>query len=125
MTDVAKALENRKLPTSPPITRVSHSAKPNPVTLAPATPEIVQLVELGDPRRDIPPCASCHRAGSGGPIEAPILAEQGHEYLVKQLQLYASGERHNDVYARMRTIAARLTPAEIEGLSAYYRAGFR
>jgi hypothetical protein len=39
--------------------------------------------------------------------------------------MYASGDRRNDVYGRMRTIAARLTPAEIDGLATYYRAGFR
>jgi hypothetical protein len=38
---------------------------------------------------------------------------------------HASGERRNDVYGRMRTIASRLTPAEINGLAAYYRAGFK
>ena len=86
---------------------------------------ISSLVELGDPSRNIPPCASCHRQGSGGPIETPILAEQHNEYFVQQLQKYASGERRNDVYGRMRTIAAQLTEAEIEGLAAHYRAGFR
>jgi hypothetical protein len=39
--------------------------------------------------------------------------------------MYAAGERRNDVYGRMRTIAAKLTPTEIDGLAAYYRAGFR
>jgi hypothetical protein len=39
--------------------------------------------------------------------------------------MYASGERRNDVYARMRVIAAQLTPREIDGLSRYYSAGFR
>jgi len=39
--------------------------------------------------------------------------------------LYASGERRNDVYGRMRVIASKLTPAEINGLAVYYRAGFR
>jgi cytochrome c553 len=85
----------------------------------------VRLVELGDPNRNIPPCAACHRPGSGGPIETPILAEQGQEYIALQLKMYASGERRNDVYGRMRMIAARLTPAEINGLAAYYRAGFK
>ena len=75
--------------------------------------------------RNIPPCAACHRPGSGGPIETPILAEQGKEYIVAQLKMYASGDRRNDVYGRMRTIAAKLTPAEIDGLATYYRAGFR
>ena len=55
----------------------------------------------------------------------PILAEQGKEYIVRQMKLYASGERRNDVYGRMRIIAAQLTANEIEGLATYYRAGFR
>jgi cytochrome c553 len=93
-------------------------------TLAESPAAIVRLVELGDPRRNIPPCASCHRPGSGGPIETPILAEQGRDYLIAQLKMYASGERRNDVYARMRIIAAKLTPSEIDGLATYYRAGF-
>jgi cytochrome c553 len=55
----------------------------------------------------------------------PKLHEQGHNYLVLQLQAYASGERRNDLLARMRTIATRLTQTEINGLAAYYAAGFR
>ena len=98
---------------------------PNPVTLADAPAGIVQLVDLGDPNRNIPPCAACHRRGAGGPIETPVLAEQQAEYIARQLRLYASGERRNDVYARMRIIASKLTSAEIDGLAAYYRAGFR
>jgi cytochrome c553 len=82
-------------------------------------------VEIGDPSRNLPPCASCHRPGSGGPIETPILSEQHTEYLIQQLQLYASGERRNDVYGRMRIIAAKLAPAEITGLARHYRQGFR
>ena len=85
----------------------------------------MRLVELGDPSRNIPPCASCHRPGSGGPIETPILAEQWKEYVALQLKMYASGDRRNDVYGRMRDIASKLTPAEINGLATYYRAGFR
>jgi cytochrome c553 len=98
---------------------------PNPATLAASPPAIVQLVELGDPRRNIPPCAACHRAGAGGPVETPVLAEQRAEYLVQQLKLFASGERRNDVYGRMRILAPKLTSTEIDGLAAYYRAGFR
>ena len=61
----------------------------------------------------------------GGPIETPILSEQWKEYVALQLKMYASGDRRNDVYGRMREIASRLTPAEINGLATYYRAGFR
>src|SRR5262249_57081675 len=98
---------------------------PNRVTLAAPPAVIVQLVELGDPKRNVPPCAACHRRGAGGPIETPVLAEQQAQYIAGQLRLYASGERRNDVYARMRTIASKLTPGEIDALAAYYRAGFR
>jgi cytochrome c553 len=124
MTDVAKALEEAVI--ADVAAYYAGQAKRNPVlaTLAESPAAIVRLVELGDPRRNIPPCASCHRPGSGGPIETPILAEQGRDYLIAQLKMYASGERRNDVYARMRIIAAKLTPSEIEGLATYYRAGF-
>jgi cytochrome c553 len=125
MTDVAKGLDEANIADVAAYYAGQPQRNLPPVTLAQSPPAIVQLVELGDPRRNIPPCAACHRAGAGGPIEAPVLAEQREEYLLQQLQLYASGERHNDVYARMRTVASRLTEAEMKGLAAYYRAGFR
>jgi cytochrome c553 len=125
MTDLAKALGESDIADVAAYYAGQPQRKPNPITLAESPPAIVQLVELGDPRRNIPPCASCHRAGAGGPIETPVLAEQHTEYLMRQLKLYASGDRRNDVYARMRLIAARLTEDEIKGLAGYYRAGFR
>jgi cytochrome c553 len=125
MTDLAKALNESDIADVAAYYAGQPQRNPNPVTLAESPPAIVQLVELGDPRRHIPPCASCHRTGAGGPIETPVLAEQRDEYLVQQLKLYASGERRNDVYARMRLIASRLTEHEIKGLAGYYRAGFR
>src|SRR5262245_33680592 len=125
MTDIAKALEEPMIADVAAYYAGQPKRNPNPATLGELPASIVRLVELGDPNRNIPPCAACHRPGSGGPIEAPILSEQGREYLAQQLRMYASGERRNDVYARMRAIAARLTPAEIDGLSRYYNAGFR
>jgi cytochrome c553 len=125
MTDIAKALEEPMIADVAAYYAGQPKRNPNPATLGELPASIVRLVELGDANRNIPPCAACHRPGSGGPIEAPILAEQGREYLAQQLRMYASGERRNDVYARMRAIAAKLTPAEIDGLSRYYNAGFR
>lgn len=125
MTDVAKELKEADIADVAAYYAGQPQRNPNPVTLAESPPAIVELVELGDPRRNIPPCASCHRAASGGPIETPVLAEQHAEYLIQQLNLYASGERRNDVYARMRLIASRLSQDEIKGLAGYYRAGFR
>jgi cytochrome c553 len=125
MTGIAMALDEAVIADVAAYYAGQPQRNPNPVTLAESPSAIVQLVELGDPRRNIPPCASCHRAGAGGPIETPVLAEQRAEYLVQQLKLYASGERRNDVYARMRTIASKLSASEIDGLAAYYRAGFK
>src|SRR5262245_59762933 len=125
MTDIQKALDESTLADIAAYYAAQPKRNPNPATLADPPPAIVRLVELGDPSRNIPPCASCHRPGSGGPIETPILAEQGKDYIVSQLKMYAAGERRNDVYGRMRAIAPKLTPAEIDGLATYYRAGFR
>jgi cytochrome c553 len=125
MTSLAKALREPEIADVAAYYAGQPQRNPNPVTIAPSSAAILQLVELGDPRRNIPPCAACHRAGAGGPIEAPVLAEQHDEYLLRQLQLYASGERRNDVYGRMRLIASRLTEEEMKGLAGYYRAGFR
>jgi cytochrome c553 len=125
MTGIAKALEEGQIADVAAYYAGQPKRNPNPATLADAPQAIVRLVELGDPARNIPPCAACHRPGAGGPIEAPILSEQERDYLILQLTRYASGERRNDVYGRMRTIAAKLTPTEIDGLARYYRAGFR
>lgn len=125
MTDLARALTDAEVADVGAYYAGQPQRRYNPATLAPAPAAIVQLVELGDPSRNIPPCASCHRPGSGGPIETPVLSEQRDEYLIQQMKAYASGARRNDVYGRMRIIAGRLTDAEIVGLADYYRTGFR
>jgi len=63
-------------------------------------------------------CQGCHGMdGLSKHPEAPNIAGQIENYLVKTLQLYRSGERKNE----MMTIAAKeLTDAEIENLAAYY-----
>jgi cytochrome c553 len=81
---------------------------------------IVRLAREGDSARRIPACNSCHVNGSGGPIETPILTGQDHLYLAAQLRAFKTGQRKNDVYRRMRAIAAQLDDREIEGLSRYY-----
>jgi len=125
MTAVAKALDEAAVADVAAYYAAQAKRNPNPVTLATSPDPIVRLVELGDPNRNIPPCAACHRPGSGGPVETPILSEQGDNYLALQLKNYAAGERRNDVYGRMRSIASKLTEAEIKGLASYYRAGFQ
>ena len=68
-------------------------------------------------------------AAGRGPRRQPAIDEpygalvrtRVSEYLVQQMQMYASGQRRSDVYGRMRTI----TPAEIHGVARHYRQGFQ
>jgi cytochrome c553 len=83
-------------------------------------PTIVKLVQDGDPSRGLPACAACHSPRAGGPIEIPTLVGLRKEYIVAQLQDFANGERKNDLYGRMRNIASKLTPQEIEAVAQYY-----
>ena len=82
--------------------------------------QIVRLVKIGDQARAMPPCDSCHGVNMTGPEESPVLLGQSPEYFEQQLRGFASGERRNDIYGRMRMIARALTPQEISGLAEYY-----
>ena len=82
--------------------------------------EIEKLAREGDSRRRIPACMSCHINGVGGPIETPTITGQNADYLLAQLNAYADGTRKNDVYGRMRSIAAQLTPEERQQLARYF-----
>jgi cytochrome c553 len=82
--------------------------------------DVENLVTKGDVRRGVPPCISCHGIEAGGPIETPTITGQYAQYLEAQLLAFASGQRHNDIYHRMRSIASRLSPDEIKLLAIYY-----
>ena len=77
------------------------------------------LVKVGDPMRNIAPCASCH-GGMEQKLGTPWLEGMPKAYLVSQLAAFASGERRNDSHAQMRNMARALTPKEIEDVSDFY-----
>ena len=81
---------------------------------------ILKLVNEGDSSRALPACRSCHDAMSGGPIETLNLVGQYPDYFSTQMRAFAAGERRNDVFGRMRTIARKLTPEEAAALAKYY-----
>jgi cytochrome c553 len=63
-------------------------------------------------------CQACHGIDGLAKIpEAPNLAGQTEEYLVKALNDFKSGARQNDM---MTLIAKPLSDAEIANLAAYY-----
>ncbi len=81
-----------------------------------------KMVEAGDGKRILPPCFVCHGAnGQGEKIDIPSLAGQQADYFERTLMQYKNGQRHNDIYSRMRLIAKQLSEAEIKALAAYYR----
>jgi cytochrome c553 len=79
------------------------------------------LVEKGNGKKIIPPCFTCHGSnGEGERQDIPALAGQQIEYFITTLTEYKKGERHNDVYSRMRLISEQLSEEDIEQLAHYY-----
>jgi cytochrome c553 len=109
-----------KLPifTDPQDNRAFPQSRPDPARAAIA----LHLVSFGDGERGIPPCQACH-----GPVAfrpgVPSLATQNGDYVLKQLEEFASGTRANDINMPMRTIAGLLTGEERQALAEYYGAG--
>jgi cytochrome c553 len=79
----------------------------------------------GDFDKRVPACAGCHGpSGAGLPAQYPRLAGQYADYTEAQLKAFRQGERANDPAKMMRTIAAKLSDAEIKAVSEY-AAGLR
>ena len=77
------------------------------------------LVRVGDPLRNIAPCASCH-GGIDRKPGTPWLEGMPKAYLVDQLKRFASGARRNDSHAQMRNMAREMSATEIDEVAEYY-----
>ncbi len=65
-------------------------------------------------------CEACHGLDGLAKIpEAPNIAGQNEQYLVKQLTAFKSGERQNEM---MSLVAPTLSDQDIENLASYYSA---
>ncbi|MGH7441244.1 MAG: c-type cytochrome, partial [bacterium] len=90
-----------------------------------ADPSLVKAGEAvyrgGDSESGVPACLACHGPDGAGnpPMKIPQLAGQHAEYVVAQLQAYASGQRTTDPNKMMETIASRLTPAQMQAVASY------
>lgn len=65
-------------------------------------------------------CAACHGTSGVSAYEqtqAPIIAGQYADYIVRALKDYKSGERDNAV---MKGMSANLTERDMEDIAAYY-----
>lgn len=81
--------------------------------------EAPALIRVGDPLRNIPPCASCH-GGIDRKVGSPWLEGAPAQYLRTQLQMFSAGTRHNDINGQMRNVARHMTSDEIATIASYY-----
>jgi cytochrome c553 len=88
-------------------------------TPAPYDEPVPALVRVGDPLRNIAPCASCH-GGIDRKPGTPWLEGMPRQYLFDQLQHFASGARRNDSHAQMRNMARAMKMEEIAQVSDFY-----
>ena len=120
MTGIAQALEDQDILNATTYFASSTAQALDPTTVPFTEAQVIRIVERGDPARGIPACNACHGANAGGPIETPTLSRQKKDYLAGQLHGFKNGDRRNDIYTRMRSIASKLTDREIEALAAFY-----
>ncbi len=78
-----------------------------------------KIFQEGFPDYDVAACQSCHGAHAEGLATFPRLAGQHREYLVRQLQNFASNARENAV---MHENAKNLTAEEIRQVAAFLAA---
>lgn len=79
-----------------------------------------KLYRGGNARTGLPACAGCHGPnGAGIPAQYPRLAGQYAEYTEAQLKAFHDNQRANDTNAMMRSIAAKMSPAEMRAVSDY------
>ena len=92
-----------------------------------------KLYRSGDQAKGLPACAACHGpAGAGIPVQYPRLAGQFADYTAAQLKAFrAAGSdpkdtagRANDSNKAMRSVAVKMTDAEIKAVADYV-AGLR
>jgi len=84
-----------------------------------------KMWRAGSLDKGIPACAGCHGpAGAGLPAQYPALSGQFADYIETQLKAFRAGDRANDPNQMMRSIALRMTDAEIAAV-ADYAAGLR
>ena len=80
-----------------------------------------KLYRGGNAESGVPACMACHGPNGAGNAAAnyPALRGQHAKYTSLQLNAYKSGERVTDQKELMRSIASRMTAAEIEAVAQF------
>jgi cytochrome c553 len=90
----------------------AHSAPADPAEVAAGK----KIFEQGVPAQSVPPCQTCHMPNAAGNGPFPRLAGQHRGYLEKQLEVFATNVRSNEV---MHATAQTLTALQISQLAAF------
>lgn len=79
------------------------------------------IYRAGNAASGVAACAGCHGpTGNGNPMaKFPSLSGQYAEYTTLQLKNFRDGVRANDAGSMMRSIAGKMTDAEIEAVAQY------
>lgn len=79
------------------------------------------IYRAGNSATGVTACAACHGpTGGGNPMaKFPSLNGQHADYTIAQLKNFRSGARANDAGSMMRSIAKKMTDAEIEAVAQY------
>jgi cytochrome c553 len=100
-----------------------YASLPAPPAMRKTSPMVEKLVFKGDPERMLKPCATCHgQNGEGGKYDSAKITGMSRGYFIVTMTAFKEGDRANDIYSRMRTVAEQLTEQEIKALADYYAA---
>lgn len=111
LLEIARHFASLDLPYPPPQTKAAPAGK---LALGKA------LVSGGAPDRDIPACRNCHgRSLTGVEPAVPGLLGLPRDYLNGQLGAWQTGQRRAAAPDCMATIAAKLTPEDIDAVSTW------
>ena len=80
-----------------------------------------RIYRAGNMEEQTMACAACHGpTGRGNPLASyPAIQGQHATYVATQLRAYKSGARTNDPNQMMRSVAVRLSDAEIDAVASY------
>jgi len=80
-----------------------------------------RLATVGDEKKMIQACESCHgREGRGEAPAIPPLGGQYASYIALQMKMWQEGDRKNDASQQMTNIAKRLSARDIQAIGLYF-----
>lgn len=122
MEPIARALGTRQRRDAAEYYATLPARSAEAAALAPPSPAGLgaRLATRGNWDKGLPACFACHgRDGTGITPHFPALSGQPSAYTRAQLKAWQAGTRRNDPQGLMKSVADRMTDAEIDAVSLY------